>query len=145
MRINVLLSGDPASASYVNGFFDSHVVLSGLPQSTDSDSRIGNKITLTSVKFNFILRPNYDRTVPMYVMMLVCCDKHNPMQFNANNWNDAAFGNQTAGAGNILQDGDTSTGFARRLTDTMVPINTDRFTVYRRKVFKIGRYSKLKQ
>lgn len=136
---NLALSGDPASATYVNGFFTPHTVIAGIPQGTKIDERVGNRVKLTRVTFNAILRANYDRTAPMLVMMLVLTDKHKPTEVLATDWNDAAFGNQTATAGNILQDGSTTTGFAKRLTDTMVPINTDRYTVYRRKVWKVGR------
>lgn len=136
---NVSLSGDPASVVYVNGFFDPQLVISSITNGPNVDDRIGNKIRLTRVTFNAMIRANYDRTVPMVVMMLVMSDKHHPTTASANNWNDAAFGNAGAVGGNILQDGDSSVGFAKRLTDSFVPINTDRYTVYQRKLFKIGR------
>jgi len=137
--VSVPISGEPSVVGYQNNFFDPHLIINSIPQGTAIDQRIGNRIRLTKCNFNFMLRPNSDRTVPVVVMVMLLSDKHHPTMANATNYQDAAAGNVGTQAGNILQDGPTSTGFAKRLTDLMVPINTDRYTVYKRKTYKIGR------
>lgn len=127
---------DPADLTYQNNFFTVAPTLGSITQGTGQGNRIGNKIRLTRVVMNIILNAT-DAAAPRYVMMYIISDKRYPTDSTEAQLQDAC--NGAAGTGNnILQDGNQSIGFQKRLTDVMQRINDDRFTVYKKRCFRIG-------
>lgn len=102
-----------------------------ITQGTGQGQRIGNTIQLMQVKLSFVLTPNaYDvvtnaTPTPIDVIMWMFYDKENP----------AALPVQGA---DFLQFGNTSAPLLNTLTDEMAPVNTDRYVLIKRRVFKVG-------
>lgn len=133
--VNGSIYCDPADLSYQNNFFDVAPTLGSITQGVGQGNRIGNKIRLTRVMMNIIVNA-VDAAWPRYIMMYIVSDKRNPTDCTQADLQDAC--NGVAGAGNILQDGNSSIGFQKRLTDTMQRINDDRFTLYKKRCFRLG-------
>lgn len=133
---NGSLYGDPAALNYQNNFFSVAPTIGSITQGTGQGNRIGNKIRLTRVVMNVILNAT-DSSWPRYIMMYIISDKRYPTDVTEAQLQDAC--NGAAGSGNnILQDGNQSIGFQKRLTDVMQRINDDRFTVYKKRCFRLG-------
>lgn len=128
--------GRPSDLNYQSNYVDIYDQIRSIVQGTGQGNRLGNQIRLTKVKVNFLMTASIDRNIPALIMFLVLSDKHNPNTWNAADYQEAADGTSTFG--NILQNGNSSSGFFNRSVDTVAPINEDRFTVHERKTFKLS-------
>lgn len=102
-------------------------------QGTGAGDRLGNKIKTKGLKMKFILTPApYNATTnqvpqPYNVRMWVVCAKYDNATLPTQN-----------SFQNFFQFGDTSVALQSTLSDMTLDVNTDLFTVYYDKVFKVG-------
>lgn len=102
-----------------------------LAQGTGQANRIGNKVATKSLIFSGILTPKgYDATLNPYpqprdVMMVIFSSKSAPTDL-------------LVSLPNFLQSGNSAVAPTGTQFDTIVPINTDKYTVFYKRIFKIG-------
>lgn len=100
-------------------------------QGAGAGDRVSNKITTKSLWFNGLISPKvYDINVnpspqPRDVMMVILSSKSDPTAV-------------LAALPNLFQNGNTSQGPSGTQLDTIIPFNTDKYTIYYRRVFKCG-------
>lgn len=100
-------------------------------QGTGQGARLGNLITTKRLMYKGTLVPlPYDASTntvptPAQVAMYIFYDKTDPLAL-------------PAVSTNFLQNGSSSRGFTNDLCDLMYPINTDRYRVLTRRIFKLG-------
>jgi len=103
-----------------------------IAQGTGQANRIGNKIRTSSLVFDGVIYPTrYNATTnpaprPNDVMMVIFSDKEDPNTFNS------------LTMPNFFQSGNTSIAPTGNIIDTILPINTDRYTVHYKRMFKVG-------
>lgn len=136
---NYTLHNDPANLVWVDNVRDATAPIRALVQGTGTSNRIGSKIRLTKVMYNFCLSPNLqlDQADAYVVKMWVISDKFGLTNSNVTNIVDACKTPLTT-IGNILEDNNSSQGFQKDLQDLFTPINTERFNVYHSREFKIA-------
>lgn len=104
-----------------------------IPPGTGQGNRLGNEISTKKLVFKGTLTPlPYDSTFnaapqPVQVKMWIFYDKTDPV----------ALPNPPA-ASDFFQNGNGSKGFQNDLVDMWSPVNTDRYRVFKSKVFKLG-------
>lgn len=102
-----------------------------IAQGTGQANRVGNRITTRRLIFNGILNPEpYNATTnpnpaPLEVLMIIYRDKSDPLNF-------------TTSLTNLYQNGNGASTPNGTLTDLIFPFNTDRYTIYYKRVFKLG-------
>lgn len=102
-------------------------------QGVAQNQRIGNRIRMVKATIKGVISPApYDVTYnpapqPSLVQMFIFYDKENTTSAPA-----------VAGVTDFFQLGGSSMGFTNDLIDTWLPINTDRYSVLHRQVFKVG-------
>lgn len=102
-------------------------------QGTGAGDRLGNKIRTKSLKFKFILTPSpYNASTnaqpqPYDVRVWIVCAK----------FDTATIPSQLSFT-NFFQFGDTSVALQSTISDMTLDVNTDMFTVYSDKVYKVG-------
>lgn len=103
-----------------------------ITQGTGQQQRIGNVINLTTLRLKFLITPNpYHATtnpfpMPLNVGLYLWVSKNQPLDI------------PSLASTNIIQLGNSSTSFTGRVVDEMANWNTDLFTLYYRKFFKVG-------
>lgn len=119
-----------------NNIIDCNVNLQSIVQGTGQGNRVGNKIRLTK----FMLRGAlyYQSTVdtPILVKMWVVSSKLNPN--NATNIDIYQACSTLFSANNWFQDGNSSAPMTSNLRDSQLPVNTDIFTVYATRTWKVA-------
>lgn len=102
-----------------------------IAQGTGAGDRVSNKVTTKSLWFNGIITPKgYDITLnpapqPRDVLMVILSSKSDPTAI-------------LASLPNLFQNGNSSQGPSGTQLDTIIPFNTDKYTIYYRRVFKAG-------
>ena len=100
-------------------------------QGTSQGTRIGNEIKIKKLVFNFVLSPtSYDTVAnnqpsPSEVILWIFYDKLNDTQI-------PTIGND------FLQLGGSAVALTNTLMDVGAPVNTDRYRVLSRRVYKVG-------
>lgn len=102
-----------------------------IAQGTGQGQRVGNRITARRLIFNGIMNAEgYNATTnagpqPLEVMMVIFRNRSDPNTFTTN-------------LTNFFQNGNGASSPNGTTTDTIFPINTDRYTVYYKRIFKLG-------
>lgn len=133
------LHNDPNNVVWQDNVRDACAPIRALTQGTGTSNRIGAKITLRKMMYNFCLSPNInlEQANAYIVKMWIITDRFSPNTSSVSNIVDACKTAST-GIGNILEDGNSSVGFQRDLQDIFSPINAERFKVYKSKEFKLA-------
>jgi hypothetical protein len=115
-------------------------VLSFISQGTGQGNRVGNQIMLKSLTMSFILWSRLSNApgpvLPFDVCMFVFTDKLKPTQSSLTDVRNAFAG--IGGDQYFFQSGNASTGQNLTITDQMLHVNDDRFTLHYKRIFKIG-------
>lgn len=102
-----------------------------IAQGTGQGNRVGNRITVRKLIFNGIMNTEgYDINFnaspqPLEVLMVIFRNRADPNTFTTN-------------LTNFFQNGNGASSPNGTTTDTIFPINTDRYTVYYKRIFKLG-------
>lgn len=122
-----------------NNIITAHQAIFPITQGAGQSQRTGNKITCCSLKLRIALSPigivndpatgNMSTAQPMYIRMVMFYDKKNPND-TPTPFANGDFFEQSTGYG--------YTGFTNTIADTLMPINTSRYHVYKQKFFKVG-------
>lgn len=100
-------------------------------QGTSQGERIGNRITTKSLWFNGLITPKvYDITVnpspqPRDVLMVIFSSRSDPTSVLAT-------------LANFFNNGGSSQGPTGTQLDTIIPFNTDKYTIFYKRIFKCG-------
>lgn len=134
-----LIYNRPDNVAWIDNVRDATAPIRALVQGSGTSNRIGAKITLRKLMYNFCLYPNVnlESATPLIVKMWVIHDKFAPNNASTQNIQDACKTASTT-IGNILENNNTSSGFQRDLQDIFNPINKERFRVYTSREFKLG-------
>lgn len=119
--------------------FYSGDVLSTISQGTGQANRIGNKIRLKKLNLSFLVwakKADNGVQVPLDVCMYVFTDRQNPTYQIASNITNAF--NGTGGDPYFFQAGNSTTGAGGTISDELLRVNDDRFTLHKKKIFKIS-------
>lgn len=133
------LHNDPNNLAWQDNVRDATAPIRSLVQGTGTSNRIGAKIRLTKVMYNFCLSPNLglEDAQAYVVKMWVISDRFGLNNASTSNVIDACKTPLTT-IGNILEDNNTSQGFQRDLQDIFTPINAERFKVYHSREYKLA-------
>lgn len=131
----------PSAPSFnTRNIFCSAEILNPITQGTGQANRIGNRVLLKSLDFSFLVwaRPTNASGVnlPIDLVMYVFTDKLNPALSDANTIQSAIAG---FGAGPYFYEaGNATSSAAGTITDQLLRVNGDRFTLHKKKIFKIS-------
>lgn len=116
-----------------------HQAIFPITQGVGESQRTGSRITCCSLKLRFTLNNvnivndvatgRISTAQPQYVRMVMFYDKKDP-NTTPTPYANGDFFEQSTGSG--------YTGFTNSIADTLMPINTNRYHVYKQKFFKIG-------
>lgn len=119
--------------------FYSGDILSTITQGTGQANRIGNKIRLSRLNFSFLIwakKADNGVQVPLDVCMYVFTDKLAPTTQTPGPIVDALNGTGTNPY--FFQAGNSTQGAAGTISDELLRVNDDRFTLHKKKIFKIS-------
>lgn len=122
-----------SSAGFVNSTFavSPYTGALAIAQGTGQGQRIGNKIKIKKISLKGTIWPEpYNVTTnpnpqPVYVIFWLFYDKEAPV-------NVPSIGSQ------FLQFGNSAIGLQNQIIDTFAPINTDKYRLLTKRVFKVG-------
>lgn len=130
----------PTGASFnTRNIFTTSDLLSTIVQGTGQGDRVGNRITLVKFDFSFLVwaRPTNLAGVnlPIDLVMYVFSDRLNPTSQVSGNIQNSINGTV---APYFYQSGNSSSGANMTITDQLLRVNDDRFTLHKKKIFKIS-------
>lgn len=129
----------PAGTSFDSkNIIDTSVILRNIQHGTQQGNRIGNKIKLKRFLMRATLFTNPGYAKPVIVKMFIISDKLNPTNVTALNIMDACDNTQFQPGGTFFENGTTTSGMTGGFGDLQMDVNTDRFTVHKTRVFKVG-------
>lgn len=132
----------PSTATIPNNFnsnniLDTSIAYQNIAQGTGEGNRIGNEITLSQLRFSFIINYNAAITQPQFVRMWVVTYKFDPNNAQtADVWSSVQ--NGVTSSANFFDNGNSSNGMLGTMLDLIAPVNTDVMTVHKCKTYKIG-------
>ncbi|AJD07532.1 putative capsid protein [Sewage-associated circular DNA virus-20] len=134
-----LLWGPTAAAFNTRNIFATSDILATISQGTGQGDRIGNKVSLVNFFFSFIVWARATNlggpSLPIDLCMYVFSDKLNPTsQLSLNIQNSIAGITQPY----FYEAGNATTGANLTITDQLLRVNGDRFTLHKKKIFKIS-------
>lgn len=129
-----------------NVAFDANIIgtrdfLSPITQGVGQGQRIGNRIQLKKMIFNCVMWPRQISDtpagpLPWDLCMWIVSDKFDPMNSTVADIRGCM--GTTVTSNGWFQDGNQSRGVNLSIQDSLLRINEDRFTVHKKKIFKIG-------
>lgn len=120
--------------------FTSADILSAISQGTGQASRIGNRIRMTKLDFSFMVFAKSSAAaglhLPVDVVMYIFSDKLNPTSQSVQSIVDSFSG--SGASPYFFQSGNGTSGQGGTITDQLLRVNEDRFTLHKKKIFKIA-------
>lgn len=142
VRLNVTNRIGSWPPNYVNfanrNIIDTSVILRNIGQGSGQGQRIGNHIKLKNMSFQMTLFPAPSYTKPVMVKMWVVSDRWNPSQSGVQDIEDSLNNSLSQPGATFFENGNTTSGLLGNLFDLSMPVNKDRFRLFKVKTFKLG-------
>lgn len=116
-----------------NNIYDvNNQIGTSITQGTGQGQRVGNKIRLKKYNLKYRFWPGPANPNNLFIKMWVLTDRQNPTTQSRGSVNTAAL------SGPWFNQGSSSTGMTGKVFDVMLPMDTDRWRVYKTCMWKIG-------